>query len=740
MSSAALLGVVTASPASAAEESAPVLEEVVVSASKVQERIQDVAAPITAVSQARLQDIQADRFEDYAKLIPGLSLNENKPGQMVLTLQGISSFSAGSTVAVYVDDTPYGSSSGLTNAQFYSGDLSTYDVQRVEVLKGPQGTLYGASTLGGLLKFVSNAPDPSHFAAEVQTGSEETAGSWGWSAKGMVNLPLSDTAAFRVSGVHEADPGYIDDPSRGLKNINSSHENGVHASFLIKPLEQLSVRLTAVGQDSDFNDINAEDLKEDATGAVLTPVQPLTGDRQLSQNVSQYTHSRYRVYDLAINWDMGFASLVSATSYGTLRQAALTDVSILGPEPPVVEWTNFKLDRLTQEVRLQSTAVAHPAANQVDWLFGGYFDRETAAINVPISGTLGGAFPLDGSQTTLASTYKEGAVFATVTYYFLPQFDVALGGRYAHNKQTSDQTFSGPYYDILLGGMPEEIGGSSQGVALYSIAPRWRPSEDLTVYARVASGYRPGGPNVFALGSPPAGISSSFKSDTVVSADLGARAEMLNHSLSIDVSAFDIHWHDIQLIGLVPVSEGGTTEVSFTQNGGTAESRGFEWQGAWLPLTGLTLALNGAFTDAKLTADTTPQVGGFKGNPLPYVPRWTSALDIAYEHPVTANFTAYAGALTSYVGRQSTAFSPTFSPQYAQFALASYTTLDVRLGVKGARWNAELFCKNATDRRGVTGIVANQSANGLAVQPGGFGQSAFIIRPRTAGLNLTMRF
>src|SRR5581483_796676 len=176
----------TASLALGAESAAPdassaapaVLEEVVVTATKVRERIQDVAVPITAISQARLTELQATNFEDYARLVPGLSLQENKPGQTVLTLQGISSFSAGSTVGVYVDDTPYGSSSGLTNAQFYSGDLNTYDVQRVEVLKGPQGTLYGASTLGGLLKFVPHAPDPSQFAAEVQMGTQSTRAAW----------------------------------------------------------------------------------------------------------------------------------------------------------------------------------------------------------------------------------------------------------------------------------------------------------------------------------------------------------------------------------------------------------------------------------------------------------------------------------------------------------------------------------------------------------------------------------
>src|SRR6185437_2457747 len=497
------------------------LEEVVVTAAKVAEPLRNVAAPITAISQARLTELQATNFEDYAKLVPGLSLQENKPGQTVLTLQGVSSVSAGSTVGIYVDDTPYGSSSGLTNGQFYTGDLNTYDVARVEVLKGPQGTLYGASTLGGLLKFVTNAPDPSRFASDTELGTEDTHGAWGWTVKGMVNLPVSDIAAFRVSGLHERDPGYIDDPSRRLDNINSSEQNGVRASFLVKPLDTLSVRVTAVGQDSNYSDNNAIDARENPAGQVLIPLQPLTGDLQVSQNASQYTHTRYRVYDASINWDLNFATLVSATSYGTLQQAQQTDDSVLGSSPPVLQVTNFKLEKLTQELRLQSTPVAQPSGGQFDWLAGAYFTRESAHVRPEDSGTYQAlGLSLDGSFIDLASTYKEEAGFVNLTYHFTSQFDVGVGGRYAHNKQTSQEAFGGPLYD----GTPEQIGTSSQGLGLYSIAPRWKPTEDVTLYARVASGYRPGGPNVFPVGQA-VEAPSTFKPDTVVSADLGARSE-----------------------------------------------------------------------------------------------------------------------------------------------------------------------------------------------------------------------
>ena len=708
------------------------LEEVVVTAAKVAEPLRNVAAPITAISQARLTELQATNFEDYAKLVPGLSLQENKPGQTVLTLQGVSSVSAGSTVGIYVDDTPYGSSSGLTNGQFYTGDLNTYDVARIEVLKGPQGTLYGASTLGGLLKFVTNAPDPSRFASDTELGTEDTHGAWGWTVKGMVNLPVSDIAAFRVSGLHERDPGYIDDPSRRRDNINSSEQNGVRASFLVKPLDTLSVRVTAVGQDSNYSDNNAIDARENPAGQVLIPLQPLTGDLQVSQNASQYTHTRYRVYDASINWDLNFATLVSATSYGTLQQAQQTDDSVLGSSPPVLQVTNFKLEKLTQELRLQSTPVAQPSGGQFDWLAGAYFTRESAHVRPEDSGTYQAlGLSLDGSFIDLASTYKEEAGFVNLTYHFTSQFDVGVGGRYAHNKQTSQEAFGGPLYD----GTPEQIGTSSQGLGLYSIAPRWKPTEDVTLYARVASGYRPGGPNVFPVGQA-VEAPSTFKPDTVVSADLGARSEFLDHRLAIDVSAFDIHWRDIQLIGLITLADG--MQTTLTQNGGTAESRGLEWQGTYIPLTGLTLSLNGAFTDAKLTQDTTPEVGGLKGDPLPFVPRWTSAFDINYEFPIAADVKAFAGALASYVGKQRTEFSSQLS--YGQIPLDSYTTLDLRLGVRRAQWTAELYCKNVTDQRGITGLGTNSSSNVTANTASATPQTAYIIRPRTFGLNVSTKF
>ncbi|MDQ0462665.1 outer membrane receptor protein involved in Fe transport [Caulobacter ginsengisoli] len=696
------------------------VDEVVVTANKREERLKDVAMAVTAVGEDRLDRIQASDFQDYAKLVPGLSLASAKPGQTVLTLRGISSLSAGSTVGVYVDDTPYGSSSGLSNGQFYTGDLNTFDVQRVEVLKGPQGTLYGASTLGGLLKFVTNAPDPSGFSGRVVAGVEDVDGDFGWSAKGVLNAPLGDNAAVRLTAVHSVDPGFIDDPSRSLENTNDSVQSAVRLSFLFEPTDRLTVRLTAVGQNSVFNGSNAIDAQTDAIGRPLIPLRPLTGDLQLSHGVSEFSHTKYRIYNGSVGWDLGFGDLTSVTSYSTLRQTQLVDITVLGTVEghSLADQTKF-----TQEIRLASKP------GDLEWVAGVYYTRETADLGTDYTGfyTALGA-DLTGSGSHIASTFKEKAVFATVTYHFTPQFDIALGGRFASNDQTTNQTGTG-----LFAG-PAKLGDSSENVFLYSLAPRWRPDDNTIVYGRIASGYRPGGPNVVALGAPGSGP-PNFDADKVISGELGLRRDFLDRRLSLDLSIFDIQWDDIQLVGLAVVS-GVTTGI--TLNGGSAESRGFEWTALARPIQGLTLNFNGAYTDAELTSDTTSLVGGLNGEPLPYVPKWTASLGGDYEWSV-GEATAFVGASWSYIGERFTDFSPRPS-QFEQIRLNSYSTVDLRAGLEQGPWSLEVYAKNVGDERGITALGTNSSAAAAATPGGAFGMTAAVIRPRTIGLSLSARF
>ena len=200
------------------QASAGTLQEVIVTAQKREEKLHDVPMGVTAITAQELQQQQLVSLEDLQSKVPGLSLTEVEPGVTRLTLRGQNVGGVGSTVTTYIDDTPFGSSNALANGFGFTGDFDTWDLQRVEVLRGPQGTLYGAGSEGGLLKYVSNAPDPTKFAAAVQAGGEDVAhGEGGGSGKGMINLPIGERAAFRLSGYYEALPGYIDDPSLGRK-------------------------------------------------------------------------------------------------------------------------------------------------------------------------------------------------------------------------------------------------------------------------------------------------------------------------------------------------------------------------------------------------------------------------------------------------------------------------------------------------------------------------------------------
>ena len=244
----------------AAQQTAAGSANVTVTANLRAERLRNVAMSVTAVTAQKVEQLQAFNFADYAKFVPGLTLVESAPGQEQLILRGLNSGGDASTVATYIDETPYGSSSGLANGTLLPPDIDAFDMNRVEVDKGPQGTLYGASTLGGLLKFVTNPPDPSHLAAEAEVTGDEVENQGGWAVKGMLNIPLGSDAAFRIVGSDVGNPGFIDDAVRHLSNVNNSGEQGVRGSFLWQPTSAVTIRLTAIGQDFQENDANEEDL------------------------------------------------------------------------------------------------------------------------------------------------------------------------------------------------------------------------------------------------------------------------------------------------------------------------------------------------------------------------------------------------------------------------------------------------------------------------------------------------
>src|SRR6187455_2393723 len=342
----------------AQEQEATNLDEVIVTAQKVAQSVIDVPLSISVLGADDLERTQSVNFQDFVKLVPGLQLTQATPGFGRLSLRGINTGGVASTVGVYVDETTFGSSSGLANGAILTGDFDTFDVARVEVLRGPQGTLYGASSLGGVLKYVTNEPQTDSFEGRVRGSFESVdGGDMAYSGAGVVNIPVSDSVAIRASAFYRNVGGFIDsigtvDEGSGATSdvaddINGSTVSGGRASMLFKPSETFSLQLTAFIQDID-NDASSGVDSDYATGDTLY------GGLTQSQFVPEAAGISYRVYNATAIWDLGFADLTSATSYGENTQDFRQDITMLlgGLESYIEQTTGVK--RITQELRLAS--------------------------------------------------------------------------------------------------------------------------------------------------------------------------------------------------------------------------------------------------------------------------------------------------------------------------------------------------------------------------------------------------
>ncbi|HLT90352.1 MAG TPA: TonB-dependent receptor [Woeseiaceae bacterium] len=736
-----------------AQERAPTreLEEIVVTAQKREQTLLEIPQSITVVDGQLLRRQQADNFEDYLSLVPGLSLQSATPGNTRITLRGVNTGGVASTVGVYVDEVPFGSSSGLANAAILAGDFDTFDVARLEVLRGPQGTLYGASSLGGVIRFVTNAPDTREFRFRAEAGLENVAeGDLGWAARSFVNIPLSERFAVRASGFYRAESGFIDsignnpipsltDPANNivdgslvLEDLNETDVFGGRVSALFDTGGVFSAQLTAL-----FQDIEA-DGSANFEGDFDT-YEPLYGGLVKTQYHRDLTDTEYRIYSGLLNWELGAGTLLSSTSYSTFAQHIQDDAALF-PVPPalaqvatlfygdpatrplsVIQKQITGTDKFTQEFRFTS-----PDGEVFEWLAGAFYTREKSRIDPQ------DFFAVEAGTDDIAedipvllsgqvhSEYEEYAAFGNATWYLTERFEINFGGRASRNEQSASQVLD--LSGLGAGVVAFDEATSSEDVFTWSVGPRFSLNDDTSVYARIATGYRPGGPNVLPPGAPP-GTPATYDSDTLTSYEAGLKGDWAN--LSLDVAVFFLDWEDIQLFAQI-------NDVGVNANGGTAESRGIELNAAVRPLDGLTLSLNGAWIDTELTQDTDPIVGGVSGDSLPWTPELSATFAADYEWQVAGDVTAWVGGDVSYTGTRTADFGQR-DANGAIRELPSYTTLDLRAGFDTGSWFFELYARNLTDERGITSLFGpDVVANGAA--------GIAIIRPRTVGLTVGVEF
>ncbi len=711
-------------------------EDIVVTAQKREQTLLDVPLSISVVSGATLERQVTTGFQDYLKLVPGLQLTQDTPGAGRLILRGLNTGGISSTVAVYEDETPFGSSTGLANGAVLAGDFDTFDVARIEVLRGPQGTLYGASSLGGVVKFVTNAPDTTRLLVRGRAGIETTeGGDISYYGNAVVNLPLTDTLAVRASGSYRKNGGWIDSigtvGSQVRRNVNDSELYSGRASLLWKPNTAISLQLNALLQNID---VNSPSVEESDAATLRT----LYGGPTESIFVNPYTNIRYRLYNGVGEFDLGFATLTSSTSYSTQKQPARTDYTYyFGPTGPFgtllsgiygtsnfINDQNTNLKRFTQEVRLSRSV-----GSAIDLIVGGYYNHENALLFqnfLPL--TTGTLAPITTPPVLgfirLKSKYEEEAGFANGTFHLGSYFDIDLGGRYSHNSQDAIQIGDG----ILAGGPSNFTQNSSEGVFTYSVAPKIKFSRHASLYGRVAKGFRPGGPNALPPGAPDA--ARVFRSDSVISYEVGLKAETVDGMASIDIDAFHIDWKNIQLATVVQTDTGPFT---YNGNGGSAKSDGIELTASVHPTPGLTVSGNGAFTNARLTSDA-PAASGFTGDKLPYTPRYSIGLNSDYQWALTGNVQAFFGGSLRFLSKQRGPFDAVYIASFGRRAvIPSYASVDLSAGIEVGRYTIEAYARNLTNSDGKTSVSSITGIPNGAVQTG-------MIRPRTAGLSVTAAF
>ena len=722
----------------------PTTGDIIVTANKREERIQDVALSISAVSGAELERQQVQDIQDLARTVPGLSFIRSGSiagnGNQII-IRGLNTGSGAATVASVIDDAPLSFSVG--NASFAT-DFEPYDLQRVEVLRGPQGSLYGATAQGGLVKYVTSAPDSRRLSAGFDVGAYDVAhGGAGASGRAYINAPLAeDVAALRVTGYYQYSPGWIDNQLGKSADANFFRRYGGRASLLLTPSEQLTVRMTAVYQQLETGGFDAIEVRGFTDRAnAFTPLKGYNLDTFLPQP----GNAKSQLYIGNLSYDVGGVGVQSITSYGKLNNYRTNDVPLYGqlgffgrPNTTLLYEINNELAKFSQEFRVFSDNNAK-ADGGLQWQIGAFYTREKIAgasnyftKDLPTGVNIGtpgfGANPLV-LQAEQATRYSEYAGYADLTYYFSPRFDIEAGGRVFRNRQRQDGIQSGTLLGLAPGvivTVPRLRAGETSYT--FAVSPRFHFTPDAMVYARVASGYRPGGPQAFVPNAP-AGLPSQFDSDKTINYEVGLKGNFLDRMLSVDVAGFYVDWRDVQITASFPL---GNVAFNVTQNVGRAVSKGVEWTLNLTPTRGLTLTALGAYTEAELTRNA-PGIGGFDGDRLPYVPKLSMTVAATYEFDLGDDMKASVNGSWSHVGSQFSSYALT--PSVSHLPFPGYDTIAGQIGVRKGPIGILLYGKNLTDKRGITYYYPGQSVLGGTI-PGQTG----LIRPREIGVRLTGNF
>ncbi|HVW69454.1 MAG TPA: TonB-dependent receptor [Steroidobacteraceae bacterium] len=750
------------------------LEEVVVTATKRATTVQETPMSLTAITGEDIQERGLPDFAAIVQAVPGVSMRTSGPGQTEVEMRGMTSAGGNSsTVGFYLDDTPLTAPANAQNGKVVI-DPNLYDLNRVEVLRGPQGTLYGSGSMGGTIKLVPNPPNPAGFDASAElTPSYTDGGGFNRGENAMINLPFGGgTAALRVVGSESHDSGWIDriviangqfpletvDAQGNLtkrgdvraapvaadyRNVNDAEREAVRASLLWKPLEQLSVAPSLLYQRIAQGGLNQID-SDPGTDAHY---QPFDTPESYSDRITigslnvQYDFSAFNVTSTTSRWvrktslhQDGSEEFQYAFSTPTAIMPFYTAAGGLGATAPTpVE--NDSSSQTSEEIRLTSTG-----DTAFKWLVGFFYQRFESCYCEQV--LLPGGEALFGTQNAFTQEQTthidQTALFTELSYQLTRQLKATAGVRRYSYRSRVDTSVSG----FVSATGSDAVASSSSPENNQGVNPKFDLSyavdRNLLVYGTIAKGFRPGGGNQPIPTSGPLGDTceanlqanhgtssfvpapNSFGPDTVWSYELGEKLRTFANRVTINSAIYFEKWNGTQQN--VPLPCG----YPYTANAGVAHIYGAEIELSALLLPGLTFNANGGYTHATFVVGSL-EAGILPGTRVQDIPEHTLSTALVYRHPLTGALSLATHLENDYVGRRT-------DVTYAVNDLPSYDLTNVRAGIESDHWTAMLFARNVFNERA---ILTNAFQINLNVPT--FNR-AVLTQPVTFGLDLSYRF
>ncbi|MGB5133199.1 MAG: TonB-dependent receptor [Steroidobacteraceae bacterium] len=773
-----------------------VLGEITVTARKRAESLQDVPFAVSARTGEQLRNAGATNIEDISRNVAGFSVQNLGPGQSQVGIRGIS---AGKTdrdlpgvkeqVGVYMDES-------VISLSLFTPDLELYDLNRVEVLRGPQVTLFGSGSLAGTVRYITNQPDPSASYGDVElTGSSIDGGDIGGSVRGMFNMPMSDTAAFRMVGWYNDVPGFIDAVQPGgsvNQDVNGGTKWGVRAAMRFEPNENLAITPRVIYQDTDMDGYNRTDVWNILANPFTTtePAVTLLDRQQYTQLQEKFT-DQFLLADLTVEVGLGDLTLTSISSYTDRDIQVIRDATQLtgsvtfdlggtGDQPrldsPLFDDTTLTV--FTQELRLASNY-----DGGFQWLVGAFYSdiQRNYGQTLPTPGydalmidLLCGGPPDCGVTSAdlgapddtpffsrIPYDFEQKAVFGEVNFAIGERANVTVGARYYDFQEDRVLYFGGLFADS--DGLPTEPSNGPGSAKSDDILPRvlfsYDLNENVQLNAQVAQGFRLGGINdplnqglCSAADLITFGGRDSFDDEKLTNYELGAKVGFAGGRGQFNISAYRAEIDDFQ----VPVVA-GTCSSRIIFNVPKAHAQGVEVELIAQPTDHFDFGFSASLVSSELDSTiTSTSAGGAvtvvgameDGARMASVPEFQMAANATYKWPMTDRLEGYITGSFQHVGDRYTQVAdqaPGFdtfairsygSPTITSFTfdplLPEYDVANLRFGVRADEWEAALFINN----------IADESAHlGLDQERGRVARVGFLTnQPRTIGVTYRRSF